>query len=239
MSLGRVACRREIPNDHVPVLGRCENVTRVSRPAKVQMSKRKLEGILEITHSTLVIFLTCPSSHLIGARVSRSHISTEPFARAAAMNLPVGSNFENVAPANREVCTAVGCESVNGSKAWSKRVERVDIETRRTDECLIHCRGKVSDDSCAFFRPSNVISLVQQVPRKTKKAAACLRFKLKLKSQESAFRSHDDFWFYFQAKSAPSLTLNDNCSVQLSVYCLKRTVHLTRETVHWHTLSVL
>jgi len=63
----------------------------------------------------LVMFLTCPSKNRIGARVSKSQISADPFRRAAAMNLPVGSNFAKMALAKREVWTAVGWESVNGS----------------------------------------------------------------------------------------------------------------------------
>jgi len=63
----------------------------------------------------LVTAFTWPSSHRIGARVSRSHISAEPLLRAAAMNLPVGSNLAKRAPAKREVWIAVGWERVNGS----------------------------------------------------------------------------------------------------------------------------
>ena len=56
----------------------------------------------------LVTAFTWPSSHLMGARVSRSQITAEPLLRAAAMNLPVGSNLEKRAPAKREVWIAVG-----------------------------------------------------------------------------------------------------------------------------------
>ena len=70
---------------------------------------------MKTAYSILVTALTWPSSHRIGARVSRSHISVEPLLRAAAMNLPVGSNFAKRAPAKREVWIAVGCERVKGS----------------------------------------------------------------------------------------------------------------------------
>lgn len=63
----------------------------------------------------LVMAFTWPSSQRIGARVSRSHISVEPLLRAAAMNLPVGSNLAKRAPAKREVWIAVGWERVKGS----------------------------------------------------------------------------------------------------------------------------
>jgi len=58
----------------------------------------------QVAHSIFVMAFTCPSNQRMGARVSRSHICTEKVKRTAeAMKRPVGSNFANEAPANREV----------------------------------------------------------------------------------------------------------------------------------------
>ena len=62
----------------------------------------------KVTHSTLVMPLTWPSSHRTVVRVSRSQIQAEPSGRPAAMKRPEGSNLAKDAWARKDVWTAVG-----------------------------------------------------------------------------------------------------------------------------------
>jgi hypothetical protein len=72
-----------------------------------------------ITHSMLVMGLTCPSRERMGERVSRSQISRVPDGRAAATKRPEESNLASVAVAKSEVWIAVGWEMLKkGSEMW-------------------------------------------------------------------------------------------------------------------------
>ena len=107
------------------------------------------------THSILVIVLTWPSNDLIGARVSKSHISTAPVGRAAATNRPEGSNLASEAPAYSEVWTAVGWEMVKkGSKFFSQRAA-----CRLTLTHLSRIRSQLSDG----FGETKRITLVREI----------------------------------------------------------------------------
>jgi hypothetical protein len=66
-----------------------------------------LDG-LHMTHSTLVMPLTWPSSQRIAARVSSSHIAAEPSLRPAATKRPERSNLASEHWEGREAWTAVG-----------------------------------------------------------------------------------------------------------------------------------
>lgn len=61
-----------------------------------------------MTHSTLVMPLTWPSSQRTAARVSRSHMAAEPSLRPAATKRPERSNLARAHWEGREAWTAVG-----------------------------------------------------------------------------------------------------------------------------------
>lgn len=63
---------------------------------------------LYMTHSTLVMPLTWPSSQRTAARVSRSQIAAEPSLRPAATKRPEQSNLASEHWEGREAWTAVG-----------------------------------------------------------------------------------------------------------------------------------
>ena len=63
---------------------------------------------LRPTHSTLVIFLTCPSRYRTGARVSSAQTSASPSGLPPAIQRPEGSNRANDAPEGSAASTAVG-----------------------------------------------------------------------------------------------------------------------------------
>lgn len=65
--------------------------------------------------SIAVTPLTCPSHHLMVARVSRSHMTPEPSGRPAARSFPDGSKRANDATETRDVWMVVGWVMVNGS----------------------------------------------------------------------------------------------------------------------------
>src|SRR5580693_1603818 len=79
------------------------------------MNTHTIPDGLYMTHSTLVMPLTWPSSQRAAARVSRSHIAAEPSLRPAATKRPERSNLASEHCEGRDAWTAVGYVILKGS----------------------------------------------------------------------------------------------------------------------------
>jgi hypothetical protein len=86
-----------------------------------------------MTHSTLVMPLTWPSSQRTAARVSRSHMAAEPSLRPATTKRPERSNLASEHWEGREAWTAVGYMILKGSALDVLRdAQEVDVNGRQT-----------------------------------------------------------------------------------------------------------